>query len=446
MRQVPSSTFRRTLGVAAVTLALACGTSTAGVRAEDLNKKHSEIRQSIQAVQSELAGDREALGAATRALVDAQQKLDDAKARYEASQKQLADARAKDAELAQRLKQEQAELEAATAAVDQARVDVDEQRSLMAQAAQTAFQGQTDLTGIAVVMEAQSTEEVMQRTQWDDTVFDATSARMGELQRVEARLAQAERDQQAVADRVAADKEAAAKAVAESERLQAQVSQQRDEVAALVQQTAKAKADAQAEMDADQARYDQLTRDEEAVARELAQTVASDLRSGMSRSDIDALIAKGVVWRNPATYPLLPSGPQRILSPQGFIRPVAASPGSPFGMRFHPIKHRWIMHRGNDWGAACGVPLYAAQSGRVVKAGPQGGFGNYVIINHGVIRGKSVMTGYAHQSRMAVKVGQYVRQGQLIGYVGTTGLSTGCHLHLQVYVNGSVVNPLTWIP
>ena len=90
--------------------------------------------------------------------------------------------------------------------------------------------------------------------------------------------------------------------------------------------------------------------------------------------------------------------------------------------------------------------MYAAQSGTVVKAGWQGGFGNYVIIDHGVIGGKSIMTGYAHQQSMTVRAGQRVDMGQQIGYVGTTGLSTGCHLHLQVYENGTPVDPMRYIP
>ncbi|HVK44756.1 MAG TPA: M23 family metallopeptidase, partial [Micropruina sp.] len=104
------------------------------------------------------------------------------------------------------------------------------------------------------------------------------------------------------------------------------------------------------------------------------------------------------------------------------------------------------MHRGQDFGAACGLPIYAAAGGRVASAAWQGGFGNYVVIDHGFVRGRYVSTGYAHQRRMVVHRGQRVRQGQLIGYVGTTGLSTGCHLHLQVYVNGGVVNPMNWVP
>ena len=179
---------------------------------------------------------------------------------------------------------------------------------------------------------------------------------------------------------------------------------------------------------------------------QIAARVAHQLANGAPREDIARLVAMGVVSTDPTTYPLADSGAQMILSTRGFIRPVKARPGSAYGLRFHPILKYWRMHNGTDFGAACGVPLYAAQSGTVLQASAQGGFGNYTIIDHGIIDGRSVMTGYAHQQSMVVRAGQSVAMGQLIGYVGTTGLSTGCHLHLQVYRNGAPVNPLEYIP
>ncbi|MFV0451228.1 MAG: M23 family metallopeptidase, partial [Propioniciclava sp.] len=140
------------------------------------------------------------------------------------------------------------------------------------------------------------------------------------------------------------------------------------------------------------------------------------------------------------------SGSKKV-SRYGFIRPINASPGSPFGQRFHPILHYWRMHNGNDWGARTGTPIYAARSGRVLKAGPNGGFGNFVLIGHGsVIGGKYVTTGYAHQSRIVVRVGQRVKRGQVIGYVGSTGLSTTPHLHFEVRLDGVPRNPMNYLP
>lgn len=119
--------------------------------------------------------------------------------------------------------------------------------------------------------------------------------------------------------------------------------------------------------------------------------------------------------------------------------PVAGHLTSGFGMRFHPILGYTRMHQGVDFGAAWGSPIYAAAAGRVSYAGPHGGHGNYVRLEHGGGLG----TGYAHMSRIAAYAGETVRQGQIIGYVGSSGLSTGPHLHYEVYRGGETVNPLS---
>ncbi|MBI5027258.1 MAG: peptidoglycan DD-metalloendopeptidase family protein, partial [Actinobacteria bacterium] len=135
-----------------------------------------------------------------------------------------------------------------------------------------------------------------------------------------------------------------------------------------------------------------------------------------------------------------------IVNTGGFIRPVNAPNGSPFGMRYHPILHYWRMHWGTDFGAACGAPIRAMADGKVISAGwTTYGFGNYTIISYGRMFGAQLASGYAHQSKVLVHAGQKVKQGQVVGYVGTTGLSTGCHLHLQIYRNGVRVNPMRYL-
>jgi murein DD-endopeptidase MepM/ murein hydrolase activator NlpD len=119
--------------------------------------------------------------------------------------------------------------------------------------------------------------------------------------------------------------------------------------------------------------------------------------------------------------------------------PVAGRLSSSFGMRFHPLLRYSRMHQGVDFAAAHGSPIHAVTEGTVVYAGRHGGHGNYVRINHGGGLG----TGYAHMSRIAAYPGERVRQGQIIGYVGSTGLSTGPHLHYEVYRNGATVNPMS---
>lgn len=121
-------------------------------------------------------------------------------------------------------------------------------------------------------------------------------------------------------------------------------------------------------------------------------------------------------------------------------RPLEAPITSPMGPRFHPFVHRAMLHTGIDLGAACGTPIKAAASGRVTYAGVSSSWGGRVIIDNGVIQGEALSTGYAHMSVMYAQEGQFVAQGQIIGLVGTTGWSTGCHLHWDVWKDGVYIN------
>ena len=121
-----------------------------------------------------------------------------------------------------------------------------------------------------------------------------------------------------------------------------------------------------------------------------------------------------------------------------FAWPVAGRITSGFGLRVHPILRFARMHRGIDFGAGHGAPIVAASDGQVVAAGWAGGYGRQVRIAHA----GGIVTSYSHMSRTVAEPGSVVRQGQLIGYVGSSGLSTGPHLHYEVYRNGTPVNPL----
>jgi len=122
----------------------------------------------------------------------------------------------------------------------------------------------------------------------------------------------------------------------------------------------------------------------------------------------------------------------------GMVRPSGGRISSGYGMRRHPILGYKRMHAGVDFAGGYGAPIHAATDGTVTVAGRTGGFGNYVKLSHGGGLG----TGYGHMSRIAVRRGQHVRRGQVIGYIGSTGLATGPHLHFEVYRNGHAVNPM----
>ena len=117
--------------------------------------------------------------------------------------------------------------------------------------------------------------------------------------------------------------------------------------------------------------------------------------------------------------------------------PVAGRISSSYGMRMHPLLGFLRMHKGMDIAAPYGSPIYAAVDGVVAFAGREGGYGNFVKLAHG----GGLASGYGHMSRIAVFPGERVRQGEVIGYVGSTGSSTGPHLHWEVWKNGAAINP-----
>lgn len=127
--------------------------------------------------------------------------------------------------------------------------------------------------------------------------------------------------------------------------------------------------------------------------------------------------------------------------PGQLLRPVPGAISSPYGERVHPILGTSRMHNGADFNAAHGDPIRAAAGGKVILAGVKGGFGNTIMIDHG----GGMVTLYAHQSKLGASVGDTVKAGQTIGFIGSTGLSTGPHLHFEVRINGVAKNPAKYL-
>lgn len=185
----------------------------------------------------------------------------------------------------------------------------------------------------------------------------------------------------------------------------------------------------------------QLEKDIEAAYRLIAELMADidsrreeyeELEAEMKEMDakiaemIQALKAQSIVGTGYYTWPL----------------PGYSAGSRTFGTQFHPIDKVWKTHSGQDIGAPMNTPIVAADSGSVGIAanGWNGGYGNYVVINHG--NGRATL--YAHMNSIAVKAGSAVKKGDVIGYVGSTGKSTGPHLHFEVRVNGACVDPMQY--
>jgi murein DD-endopeptidase MepM/ murein hydrolase activator NlpD len=133
---------------------------------------------------------------------------------------------------------------------------------------------------------------------------------------------------------------------------------------------------------------------------------------------------------------LIPNPSSSLISPLSRYHPT-----DEFGMRVHPFTGRWSFHDGFDMAVGCGTSFVAPANGHVTEYYWAGGYGNRLVIDHGVVGGRHIVTSHNHLHSATVKRGASVIQGQVVGLVGSTGDSTGCHLHYMVWVNGDVQNP-----
>jgi len=206
---------------------------------------------------------------------------------------------------------------------------------------------------------------------------------------------------------------------AKAEAIQAQVQEEHGAVLALLEDQQAAQADVESQADAEAA-------------------LISDIKS--QREQFEAELDE-LAETSEAVRQMLSGSSGAPLGTGQFMRPVPGAIVSGFGPRVHPILGTTRVHTGLDMAASMGEPIRAADTGNVVMAGWNGGYGNCVIIDHGA----GLSTLYAHQSEVAVSVGQRVNRGEVIGYVGSTGLSTGPHLHFEVRVNGTPVDPTQYL-
>ena len=250
---------------------------------------------------------------------------------------------------------------------------------------------------------------------------------------------------------------------ADQRRLQ-EISEVAEQVASVQAELTTEKADLEAtkaELDAAEIVLDEKRVEADALLTELiakgeefeklideSEQLQSDLMNDIAQAEKDLKEAEYKEWLATYVPTTKPSGKDTTPSTQapsssGWIKPVKSyTLTSPFGMRVHPISGKWKMHEGVDMSAPQGTPIYAAKTGKVTRTAYQeGGAGYYVSINHG----DGFASIYMHMTHYIVSPGQHVTAGQVIGYVGSTGGSTGPHLHFGISYNGTYVNPMNYI-
>lgn len=388
-----------------------------------------EARRDKQRVDEQLAQAAATYEAATRRARDAATAYTAATTQLPGAQQRLALARGRlaAATVAANRARRQAEaarrvLATATATYQESQRRVAATKSRVGEFVAAANRGQS-IVAYSSIFTARSLSDFVDRLAYLDQSAAALrrSLRRVSIARQDARVKQnAATAAQRAADATRADAERLLTAARDAEQ---EAGTATSVVSGLVAKQAQALAVAQAEEAESERRYRELPAESARIATQLRQFAARNHAQGP-----------------PATSRSAPRGGAP------FVMPADGWKSSDFGMRLHPIAHRWRLHSGMDIAAPGGSPIRAAAGGVVVRASWNGGYGKYTCIYHGRYQGDALATCYAHQSRILVSRGQRIRQGQLIGRIGTTGSSTGYHLHFEVRRDGDPVNPRPYLP
>ena len=263
-----------------------------------------------------------------------------------------------------------------------------------------------------VIFEANSFIDMLDRITMMQEIAAADRARLQEMRDVAAEVTAAKEE-------LETGKSELEQTRVQLDTAQAELNEKREESDEILRKLAEKQEEFQAMLDESEAAQDALMR--EIAAKE------KELKEAKYEEELAKLALQG---QNPP-------------SSAGWLTPVSGyTLTSPFGMRLHPVLGYYRMHNGIDMACAQGTPIYATRAGKVTTASYQaGGAGYYVSINH--LDGFSSI--YMHMTHYVVSAGQTVSQGQLIGYVGSTGISTGPHLHFGISYAGTYVNPLAYI-
>jgi len=391
--------------------------------ADELEERENEVRGEITQAERHLDQSSDRLVAATRALDAAQARLDSARRHLVRTRGELAAAEAFDQAMQVRLETAIVRLGVARADLANGREEVSTQEQVMRQIAVQNYQaGDPGLLGLSMVLTSQRPAELTSQLNSLRSVLDKAAVTLDRLDAARVLLTVQEHELEEAKGEVADQRKAAAENLEHKAVLESQAQAAETIVSDLVAVRARANEVAAAARAQDLRRLRALERERGRIAA-LLETRAEAAR------------------RRAAARPSPTSQPDH-----GFLSyPVDSYITSPYGMRFHPVYHRWALHDGTDFGAACGTPILAAVGGTVVATYYNAGYGNRVIVDNGFHRGVGLGTAYNHLSSDSTFVGERVERGEVIGYAGTTGFSTGCHLHFMVFENGATVDPMNWL-
>jgi murein DD-endopeptidase MepM/ murein hydrolase activator NlpD len=405
-----------------ITLVLAMTLVAPAAQAGPKDRKRT-VDRSISQLQEDLEDTSADLARAYLRLKTIQKQLPGARAAVVAAQRDVTEAKAKDAEIGRRLAVSQANEQKALDQLTANAMKSKETTSTLGGIARQAYQT-SGLGELSVALEATSIQDLADRMVLADTAMRIQGDALADLEAMAAETAATKARLVAVRQQTAVLKKQAEASLARAKKAEQVAAAAKARVDALLADQTKQVAHIEARKGAERKRLAALQVEQRKLQRQLAEL---------------ARLARLRAARQHRTS-------RAGTSTSGYLsRPVNGGwISSEFGMRYHPILHYWRLHAGIDFAVACGTPVHAAADGTVVSAGWAGGYGLRVVIDNGYQRGVGLSTTYNHLSRI-VAHGGHVNRGELIAYSGTTGSSTGCHLHFETYENGVPKNPRRWL-
>ena len=399
----------------------------------------TKVDKQIDALRQDLDDTSARLANAYFALRRTQAEMPAARAELDRSLAAEARARQRNEELASALEVARAREQVAIGRSSRSELEIADARRRVGQIASRLYQDQ-GMGQLAVALNATTPGEFADRIAMVETVADLQERSITRLGTLKAAAAANEAHLVALRDEVEAAKLRAAEAVdaAAAARRSAQAAKVR--LDSLARSQALQAASVESQKGAEERRLRGLEAESQRLQRVLAARArAAKIAAARAKAQREAAARRAAAK---ARTRYVPPAPERS---GGFLSaPSNGYISSEFGMRFHPILKYWRLHAGRDYAAACGQPVVAAAPGAIVSAGWGGDYGNRVVIDHGVRGSVSLATTYNHMSRIARSSGR-VSRGEVIGYIGTTGASTGCHLHFEVREDGIPVDPRKWL-
>jgi murein DD-endopeptidase MepM/ murein hydrolase activator NlpD len=414
-------TARHRLAAASVAGVVAIGVLTAPLaNADDLKSKQKHVQSQIHSASHDLDESSKRLRQATVALDQAKARLDGARHELDVAQAKKEAARIRDREMREKLAQAEERLANAQADLVTGQQALEDQRGHVADTITSIYEeGDPALLAFSSLLDAEDPADLTRRMEARNIIVGRETRAYDDLHAAEVLLQVREDEVQSAKDEVAVQRRAAAKHLVVMRGLVDETHRAKDKVTRLVatRQHAREVAD-------------------RAHARDKAQLAKLHQQENRIKQQILAAARRAAARNSHAGY----HGPSGGL----LMHPVNGPVTSPFGYREHPIYHYWGLHDGTDFGAGCHQPLYAVANGSVMSEYYSSVWGNRLYLNLGMVNGKNVTVIYNHLSGYRAHTGQHVSRGQVVGWVGTSGWSTGCHLHFTVMVNGAPVDPMNW--